>query len=348
MAESENKILVVGPAWVGDMVMSQSLYKHLQNSHPGVQIDVLAPPWSEPILARMPEVNRAFSLTLAHGELGFGKRKRMGRELRGQNYQQAILLPNSLKSALIPFFAGIPRRTGWRGEMRYGLVNDMRVLNKPTLPLMVERFVALGMNVEDSPPEFIAPPSLHIDVQNAERCRNKFGLHRGKPILALCPGAEFGPAKCWPTAYYADIARRYLERGWQLVLFGSANDKVVTGQILAECKQHDSCFDLAGRTELAEAVDLLSLSNLVLSNDSGLMHIASALGRPLLVIYGATSSTFTPPLSEHAETIMPEIDCAPCFERDCPLGHHRCMRDTTADEVADKLDALLVRSGTVQ
>ena len=348
MAEQEHKILVVGPSWVGDMVMSQSLYMHLHNSCPGVQIDVLAPPWSEPILARMPEVTRALALPLAHGELGLGKRRRLGRELGGQNYRQAILLPNSLKSALVPFFAGIPRRTGWRGEMRYGLVNDMRVLNETALPLMVERFVALGMNAGGSPPEFIASPKLHIDAQNSEYCRNKFGLYPDKPILALCPGAEFGPAKCWPTSYYADIARRYLARGWQLVLFGSANDKAVTGQILAENKQHDSCFDLAGRTELAEAVDLLSLSNLVLSNDSGLMHIASALGKPLLVIYGATPSSFTPPLCEHAQTIVPQIDCAPCFERDCPLGHHRCMRDIIPDEVADKLDALLVISGNVQ
>ncbi|MBE9537818.1 MAG: lipopolysaccharide heptosyltransferase II [Proteobacteria bacterium] len=343
MTTAATKILVVGPSWVGDMVMSQSLYIYLQQSRPGVEIDVLAPAWSEPILARMPEVRRAIATPLMHGELGIGKRRKLGRELRGQQYQQAILLPNSLKSALIPFFSGVPQRTGWRGEMRYGLLNDIRKLDEEALPLMVQRFVALGQAPGEALPTEIPPPALVVDSVQAEACRTRFGLAPDKPILALCPGAEFGPAKCWPTSYYADIAQRYLDRGWQIALYGSANDKPVTGQILAQCKGNPLCFDLAGRTELAEAVDLLSLSTAVLSNDSGLMHIASALGCALLVIYGATSAGFTPPLSQNAQVIEPDIDCAPCFQRECPLGHHRCMKDSLPEQVAAKLDALLAR-----
>ncbi len=320
--------------------MAQSLFIHLQQSRPGVEIDVLAPPWSEPILARMPEVRQAIATPLAHGELGLGKRRRLGHELRKQKYQQAILLPNSLKSALVPYFANIPRRTGWRGEMRYGLLNDMRKLDEAALPLMVERFVALGQGAGEALPAKIPPPKLAVDSEKAETCRRKFGLAVDKPILALCPGAEFGPAKCWPAEYYADIAQRYLDKGWQIALYGSARDQVVTREIHAICEEHPLCFDLAGRTELAEAVDLLSLSGAVLSNDSGLMHIASALGRPLLVIYGATSASFTPPLSTSAEVIAPDIDCAPCFERECPLGHHRCMRDTLPGRVFAKLDEM--------
>jgi heptosyltransferase-2 len=340
MSGKAEKILIVGPSWVGDMVMAQSLFIQLQQSRPGVEIDVLAPPWSEPILARMPQLNKAIATPLAHGELSLGKRRQLGRELRAQNYQQAILLPNSLKSALIPYFANIPRRTGWRGEMRYGLLNDIRKLDEAALPLMVQRFVALGQEAEMPLPADIPPPQLVVDSGLAESCRRKFGLADDKPILALCPGAEFGAAKCWPAEYYADIAQRYLERGWQIALYGSANDRDVTGKIRAACKEHPQCFDLAGHTELAEAVDLLSLSAAVLSNDSGLMHIASALGRPLLVIYGATSASFTPPLSSRAQVMAPDIDCAPCFKRECPLGHHRCMRDTLPEQVAAKLDQM--------
>ena len=341
MTEQAQKILVVGPSWVGDMVMAQSLFIHLKKTRPGVEIDVLAPLWSEPILARMPEVNRALETPLAHGELGLGKRWRLGRELRAQNYGQAILLPNSLKSALIPCFAKIPRRTGWRGELRYGLLNDMRKLDEAALPLMVERFVALGQDGEDPLPGQMPAPKLVVDSGRAEACRSKFGLAAERPILALCPGAEFGPAKCWPAQYYADIARRYLDRGWQIALYGSAKDRFVTREIREANQSHPLCFDLAGQTELAEAVDLLSLSAAVVSNDSGLMHIASALDRPLLVIYGATSASFTPPLSSRAVVIGPDIECAPCFKRECPLGHHRCMRDTPPDLVAAKLDELM-------
>jgi len=341
VTESAEKILVIGPSWVGDMVMSQVLYIHLRQSRPGVTIDVLAPAWSGPILQRMPEVNRALAMPLGHGELGLVKRRQLGRELRAAHYDQAILLPNSLKSALIPFFAKIPRRTGWRGEMRYGLVNDLRRLDAAALPLMVQRFIALGLDSDAPLPPHLPEPRLVVDPAAAEQCRDSVGLDPDLPILALCPGAEFGTAKRWPPGYYAEIARDYLQRGWQVVLYGSANDRDVCALIRCGSGEHIHCHDLAGRTSLAQAVDLLSLSAAVISNDSGLMHIAAALQRPLLVIYGATSPAFTPPLSPVSALLISDIDCAPCFERECPLGHHRCMRDTLPTLAAAKLEALL-------
>jgi heptosyltransferase-2 len=328
------------------MVMSQSLYIYLQQLRPGITIDVLAPAWSEPILARMPQVNRTIVAPLAHGELGLGKRRQLGKELREQHYEQAILLPNSLKSSLIPFFAQIPLRTGWRGEMRYGLLNDLRRLDETALPLMVERFVALGQEADAPLPDKMPPPFLTVDPVKAHACRDKFGVHPDKPILALCPGAEFGSAKCWPVEYYGQIAQQYLDKGWQVLLYGSSNDAPVTEKIRLASSSSPHCFDLAGQTQLAEAVDLLSLSDAVLSNDSGLMHIASALGRPLLVVYGPTSTDFTPPLSERAASIVPELDCAPCFQRECPLGHHRCMRETTPEIVSGRLASLLASTGS--
>jgi heptosyltransferase-2 len=341
VSTSAEKLLVVGPSWVGDMVMSQVLYTFLQQSRPGVLIDVLAPAWSGPLLQRMPEVRRAIAMPLGHGELGLGLRRQLGHELRAQSYDQALLLPNSLKSALVPWFARIPRRTGWRGELRYGLVNDLRILDTQALPLMVQRFVALGQAPQEQLPAQLPAPRLVVDPERARACREQQGLAPGPPILALCPGAEFGSAKRWPAQYYAELAEHYLHQGWQVALYGSANDQQVTAAIRVACNAHPACFDLAGRTELAEVVDLLSLSAAVVSNDSGLMHIAAALSRPLVVVYGATSPGFTPPLNDNAAVLVSSIDCAPCFARECPLGHHRCMRDTPPRRAIAELESLL-------
>lgn len=341
MSEQGEKILVVGPSWVGDMVMSQVLYRVLEQTRPGVRIDVVAPAWSGPILARMPEVNTAVTLPIGHGEAALGRRWKLGRALSAACYDQAILLPNSFKSALLPLFAGIPRRTGWRGEMRYGLLNDLRLLDEQAYPLMVQQFAALGLDREASLPAQLPPPQLVVDQGQVDQCRDKFALDTNSPLLALCPGAEFGGAKRWPAAYYADLARHYLEAGWQVALFGSTNDQPVTAEIHAGSGGSGRCLDLAGKTTLAEAVDMLSLASAVVSNDSGLMHIAAALSRPLVVVYGPTSPGFTPPLNNNSEVLVSDIDCAPCFQRECPLQHHRCMRDTPAASVAAKLDALL-------
>lgn len=345
MSGAPDKVLVVGPSWVGDMVMSQALYIYLERTRPGVLIDVLAPGWSEPLLDRMPQVRRAITMPIGHGETALGRRRRLGRDLRSERYRQAILLPNSFKSALIPFFARIPRRTGWRGEMRYGLLNDLRVLDERALPLMVQRFIALGQDPGEPVPDDPPPPRLRVEPGRAEACRNRFGLDPDRPILALCPGAEFGGAKRWPAEYYAELAGGFLSRGWQVALYGSENDRPVTARISAACDGRSGCFDLAGRTRLEEAVDMLSLSTAVVSNDSGLMHIAAALSRPLVVVYGATSPAFTPPLNRNSALVASDLDCAPCFERECPLQHHRCMRDTAPAEVGARLDALLREEG---
>ncbi len=340
-SQAPDRVLVVGPSWVGDMVMAQALFKQLTISRPGVEIDVLAPPWSDPLLVRMPEVRNALTKPIGHGELALGRRWKLGRQLASRGYDQSIVLPNSFKSALVPWLAGIPRRTGWRGEHRYGLLNDLRKLDPQRLPLMVQRFVALAQDDGEPLPRLIPGPELQVDTEAAQAVGNKFGLAPQGRVLALCPGAEFGGAKRWPDSYFATLARRYIDLGWQVVLFGSPKDQEVTTRIADACASAH-CLDLAGKTSLGEAVDLLSLCSAVVSNDSGLMHIAAALNRPTLVIYGATSPDFTPPLSKRAAIERSEIECAPCFERDCPLQHHRCMRDTLPEQVADKLARLII------
>lgn len=337
-------ILVVGPAWVGDMVMAQTLFKLLRQRDPNLAIDVLAPAWSLPLLARMPEVRRAIAMPLGHGKLALGVRYQLGRQLRAAHYDQAILLPNSLKSALVPWFARIHKRTGWRGEMRYGLLNDLRILDKEKYPLMVQRFAALAFNADTPLPNNLPIPRLNIDSAARAQLLAQFCIDTAQALLALCPGAEFGPAKRWPENHYAEVARTMLDRGWQVAIFGSEKDRAVAQTIidLLPQAQRARVINLAGVTQLEQAVDLLSAASAVVSNDSGLMHIAAAVGRPLVVVYGSTSPGFTPPLSNHVEILQLKVDCGPCFQRECPLGHLKCLRELQPRQVLAALDKLLV------
>ena len=323
------------------MVMAQVLFKALKRRDPDAVIDVLAPAWSRPLLQHMPEVSGIIDLPLDHGELGLGKRWRLGRALRANEYDQAILLPNSLKSALIPLFAGIPRRTGWVGESRYGVLNDIRRLDKTRLPMMVQRFAALAVPAgADALPE-IEPPRLQVGGDEAEAALQALALagQEGR-LLALCPGAEFGPAKRWPSDAYAELALHYLQRGWRIWLFGSAND----GPDCAAINRltDDRCTDLSGRTSLAQAVALLSLADAVVSNDSGLMHVAAALQRPLVAVYGSTDPGFTPPLNRNSRIVRLDLACSPCFKRVCPLGHLDCLNKLPVSQVIEALESMLI------
>ncbi|WP_425055781.1 lipopolysaccharide heptosyltransferase II [Pseudomonas abyssi] len=336
-------ILIIGPSWVGDMVMAQTLFICLKQRHGAdCMIDVLAPDWSRPILERMPEVRQALSFPLGHGALELRTRRNIGQSLRGQ-YDQAILLPNSLKSALVPFFADIPLRTGWRGEMRYGLLNDVRKLDKDAYPLMIERFMALAYEPNTELPKPYPRPALQIDPASREQALQHFGLERDRPVLALCPGAEFGEAKRWPSEHYAAVADAHIRQGWQVWLFGSKKDHAVAEQIRGRLIPglREEATNLCGDTSLAQAIDLLSCADAVVSNDSGLMHVASALNRPLVAVYGSTSPGFTPPLADRVETLQLGLDCSPCFDRTCRFGHYNCLRDLMPAQVNAALERLV-------
>lgn len=324
------------------MVMAQVLFKLLRQHHPDVAIDVLAPAWSRPILVRMPEVRSAIDLPFGHGEFAFGKRRALGKQLAATQYDQAIVLPNSWKSGLVSYFADIPQRTGWRGEMRYGLLNDIRPLDKARYPLMIERFAALAFARDSALPEKLPWPQFSVRADDIDSALAAMHIERPtSPVLALCPGAEFGPAKRWPDRHYAAVARHYLDQGWQVWLFGSGKDRDVTTLINNACG--DRCVDLSGRTSLAQAIDLMSLATQVVSNDSGLMHVAAALQRPLVVPYGSSSPKFTPPLSEQVRILQLDLPCSPCFKRECPLGHLNCLNQLEPSQVLNAIRALQPR-----
>ena len=319
-----DKILVLGPAWVGDMVLAQSLFKILKANQPDCVIDVAAPAWTLPLLERMPEVSNKIALPFKHGELAFWQRIQFGKSLKNAGYSQAIILTNSFKSALLPWAAGIPKRTSFLGEMRYGLINDIRTLDKTRLKKTVERFVTLGLDKDASLPKTIPNPHLNSAPEASWILASRLGIQQRKnKILGLCPGAEYGEAKRWPAEYYAEVANAVLKQGWQVLLFGSDKDVPVTNQI-NQLTQNQS-INLGGKTKLGEAIDLMSLCDTVISNDSGLMHVAAALDRKLIAIFGSSDPHHTPPMSTNAVIEYLGLDCSPCFKRECPLGHLNCL-----------------------
>ena len=330
MNKPQQHILVVGPAWVGDMVMAQSLFITLKKQNPDAVVDVLAPAWSLPLLSRMPEVNEAIALPVSHGELAMGKRFRTGRLLRKHAYTQAIVIPRSYKAALVPFFAGIPQRIGYRGELRYGVINDMRNLDKQVLTQTVQRQVALGLPANANQPPAIPYPKLGVDENNQQRLLNELELTLDKPILGMMPGAEYGPSKQWPIAYYQQLARELNSAGFQVWVFGSEKEREIGAQIASA---GDAITNLCGTTRLEDVIDLVALCEKVVSNDSGLMHVACAVGVKVIAIYGSSSPAYTPPLSSNAEVIYRYLECSPCYKRECPLGHTNCLVGIDTDKV---------------
>lgn len=342
------KIFVVGPSWVGDMMMSQSLYRTLKALHPAATIDVMAPAWCRPLLEKMPEVNQAIPMPLGHGALAIGERRRLGKQLKENGYTHAYVLPNSFKSALVPFFADIPKRTGWRGEMRYGLLNDLRPLDKDAFPLMIERYVALAYDKQKVQkatdlPQPLLWPKLAVADNDITTTLNAFSLPTQRPAIGFCPGAEFGPAKRWPHYHYAALAQKLItEQGYQVFLFGSQKDKEAGDEIKQTLtpQAREACFNLAGETSLEQAVNLLASCKAVVSNDSGLMHIAAALDRPLVALYGPSSPDFTPPLSHKARIIRLITGYHKIRKGDAEQGYHQSLIDIQPEQVFAELENL--------
>lgn len=338
-ASDYSKILVIGPSWLGDMVMAQSLFIVLRKLYKNAHIAVVAPNWCQQVLDRMPQVDQVIQMPIGHRRLGLLVRWRLAKKIKSQQFDLAIVIPGSYKSALLPFFAAIPERRGYVGEYRYGILTDARPLDRNVLPLNVQHYAALAYQANYDWPKLATDPPhpklVSYDVQQSGVLA-KFSLHRLLPILALCPGAEYGPAKRWPVKHFAEVAKQMQIRGWQVWLFGSAKDVEICQQIAAQAGG-DELYILAGKTSIGEAVDLMALADYVVTNDSGLMHVAAALERPLIALYGSSSDKFTPPLSKHSHRLSLHLSCSPCFKRDCPLGHTNCLQHILPNEVINLL-----------
>jgi heptosyltransferase-2 len=330
------RILIVAPNWIGDALLAQPLFARLHARLPGFVLDAVAPEWVAPALRRMPEIEDVIPTTLAHGALQLGTRWRLARALRARRYDEAVVLPNSWKAALVPWLAGIPRRVGFVGEARYGLLNVLHRLDERALPLMAERYAQLGEPVGVPPHRPLALPRLEVDEANLAITIARLGLDRSRPVVAFCPGAEYGPAKRWPARHFAALARSLGARGRRVWLIGSPKDRPIGEEITRLAG--DAALNLCGRTDLAAAIDLLSIAEVVVTNDSGLMHAAAALGRPLVALYGSSSPVHTPPLAP-ARLVSLQVECSPCFRRECPLGHFKCMNELAPERVLAEIGA---------
>lgn len=331
------RALVVAPSWIGDTLMAHALFMRLLARTPELALDALAPPWVAPILRRMPEIADVIDLPFAHGELALGRRWRLARTLARRGYRQAYVLPNSAKSALIPFLAGIPQRIGFTGEARYGLINLRHRLDPSALPQMAERFAQLAEAPGTPPARPLPTPRLNSSPEQQADALAALGLARPERLAVFCPGAEYGPAKRWPTRHFATLAGDLADRGYAVWMFGSAKDRTLGDEIAGLAQKAGAAVpvNLCGRTTLTQAVDLMALAQVAVCNDSGLMHVAAALGRPLVALYGSSSPVFTPPLTGQARILSLGLPCSPCFERVCPLGHFDCLTRLTPERVLD-------------
>ena len=325
------------------MVMAQSLFITLKQMHPDCEIDVVSPEWSLPVLQRMPQVRNGIALPVSHGKFSFATRYRLGLSLKKENYSHAIVLPRSWKSALVPFFAAVPVRTGYKGEMRYGLLNDIRRLDTTVLKQTVQRYVAhaSGASAHAVSPPDIPYPELQADKENTGRLLEQLELGLDKPVIGLMPGAEYGPAKQWPVAYFAELASALAGRGYQVWVFGSDKESLL-GDEIAQGAPTD-VYNLCGKTRLVDVIDLVACAEQVVSNDSGLMHVAAAMDVKVNVIYGSSTPDYTPPLTDAAEIFYRRLDCSPCFMRECPLGHLNCLRELKPGGVMDAMEAVMKR-----
>lgn len=336
MANSAPRLLVIGPSWVGDMVMAQSLFMTLKARHPGATLGVVAPAWSQPILERMPEVNEVLPLAVGHGEFGLASRRELASRLRGR-FDRAIVLPRSWKAALVPFMARIPERVGFLGEHRYGLLKERRKLDKQVLDQTVKRFVSLGLPLEEATSgNFELPkPRLQIDRDNLVNLRLMHSLS-SRPAVGLMPGAEYGPAKQWPVSYFHRLAKRLVLDGFEVRVLGGSKDHA-DGEQIVQGLSH--AHNLCGKTELVDAVDLLADCRQVVTNDSGLMHVAAAVGVRIHALYGSSSPVYTPPLTDNAAIHYLALSCSPCFQRTCPLGHTNCLKQLDVDQIYQSIHA---------
>jgi heptosyltransferase II len=325
------RILIVAPSWIGDAILSEPLVALMREPLESPIVDVLAPRWCAPVYARMRGVRSIIENPVGHRELKLLERRALAGSLRANGYTRAFVLPNSFKSALIPWLARIPRRIGYVGEARRLLLTDARRLDRHAYPRLVDRFVALAAPSGEL--ASMAPvPILVPNTANAANAVGALGLDTHRPVAVFCPGAEYGPAKRWPTEHFVTLARRLVDSGYAVWLIGSPNDSPSADPIAEAVPDvRNAC----GRTDLGTAIDLLALASVVVSNDSGLMHAAAAVGRPLVALFGSSSPNYTPPLSPLARVARIDIECSPCFQRVCPLGHFKCMRELVPNVVYD-------------
>ena len=340
-------ILIIAPNWIGDAVMTQPLLAHLKTQFPNSKIDVLASVWVAPIYRACTEVNEVIDAHFEHKELQWGLRKQLAKKIAGKKYQACFVLPNSFKSALIPWLANIPFRIGYRGELRFGLINlALENPSKVNRPPMVEHYLALSSLLHEDQqaiPRKLTP-TLNVSSAAQESVEKKLSNLKipSQTLYIFCPGAEYGPSKRWPKDHFAKLAQELIQENSsnQIILLGGKGDQAISQEITLQANRPSRIYDWSGTTTLDEAIALIGMAKAVISNDSGLMHIAAALRTPQVAIFGSSDPAHTPPLSDKAKVIWLNLPCSPCHKKECPLGHLQCLKDISPEQVLATLNTL--------
>jgi heptosyltransferase-2 len=334
------KILIIAPNWIGDAVMTEPLISQLKKNNPNSQIDVLATPWVASIMKAIPAVDQIITADFQHGALQWNERKALAKQLANSAYTHAYVLPNSFKSALIPWLAKIPRRIGYQGEMRWGLINQaLKNPSRSHRPPMSSHYFALsGQTSSEVPQPHLSLPEAMID-QSQQTLQN---IQAHQELYVLCPGAEYGPAKQWPIEHFGNLAKQLIQtKQNSLVLILGSKKEFSIGSDIANISNHpDRVINWCGQTSLEDAMAAISNATAVISNDSGLMHIAAAFRRPQVAIFGSSDPRHTPPLSKLASIHWLHLECSPCFKRTCPLGHLKCLVDIEVKDVLNSVNQL--------
>jgi heptosyltransferase-2 len=279
----------------------------------------------------MPEIDEIIENPFGHGQLNLRDRLEVARDIKSRRYDTTYVLPNSLKSALIPFFAKIPNRVGYTGEFRFGLINRRQTLDKNKYPLLANQYLQLAKTDPSESITLSEYPALTVAQRDLGQTLERFNVDPLRPYICLCPGAEYGPAKRWPQEHFTRLAQKLADNHFHTITLGGENDMKIGAMIYKNT--HQETQDLTGKTTVKEAIQLIAGATCVVTNDSGLMHVAAALSRPLIALFGSSSPKYTPPLSDKAKVLTRALPCSPCFKRVCPLGHTNCLKDITVDEV---------------
>ncbi len=327
--QPQSPVLIVPYMWIGDFVRCHSVVRLLRERFPDRPVDMLATTLCAPLTDYMPGVRRAVVVDLPRKRLAFSLHRKLAERLKAEGYGSALVMPKTWKSALAPFLAGIPERTGLVGEARFIVVNDLR-FGQRKLPRMVDECTSLALPRGSRLPAQWPAPELKVPPTEVADWRDKRGLAaHSRPAVALAPGAV-GPAKRWPTAAYAALCRRLLADGIDVWVVGGPGEKSLAQEIVGDSQARDLTA-----TDLREAILALAAATAAVSNDSGLLHVAASLGTPTIGIFGPTSPWHWAPLNPLAATIQAgnKLDCRPCHKPICRFGHHRCMTEIGADEV---------------
>jgi len=331
MPPPDSPILIVPYMWIGDFVRGHTVVELLRARFPSRPIDLLTTTMVAPLVDYMPGVRKGVVVDLPRKRLALGQHRALAKRLRAEGYGQALVMPRTWKSALAPYLAGIPVRTGFLGEARLGLINDVRPGEK-RLPRMVDRCATLALPKGATPPAQWPVPALTVPAHAVASWRQRLGLlPDGRPVVVLAPGAV-GPSKRW--AYYAELAKQLVAKGNRVCVIGGPGERELAAAIVGDAGE--AIRDLTG-PDLRNAILALASADAAVSNDSGLLHVAAALGTPVVGIFGPTSPWHWAPLNPIAAVVetTSTLTCRPCHKPVCRVGHHRCMRDIAADRVAD-------------